>query len=68
MRRCFEIDDNDANLVWYNNNNNNNNKNLYLVKGNHVYAATEVDVFSVQAIDSLLLQALLRKSIVRCQR
>ena len=39
-------------------------KKLYLVKCNDVDAATEVDVFCVQAIDSLLLKSLLGKSIV----
>ena len=48
----FDIVDNDANLV----------------KGNNVDAAAEVDVFCVQAIDSFLLQTLLGKRIVRCQR
>ena len=39
----------------------------YLVEGNNVDPATKVDVLRVQAIDSLLLQTLLSKRIVRRQ-
>ena len=39
----------------------------HLVEGHDVNAATEVDVLRVQAIDSLLLQTLLSKRIVRRQ-